>query len=218
MENAYEWYNSDMLPDSGRSLDLSEFSVTPQKRLYELVKSAAAEDPDKFEVRAVVNDYHSMLVAKTCAEQPDGSDFDVSLSVSLRPEGKWQEEVLIKLDGKSIYRLDAIRGVEAKKDFATTTDLVEKLTGETVINPKVLLRDFVLDSGGEIFELTDNWAETEIGAEDAIRIMEAAVALELPRNYGPTVTLKHLWGETNRGEEPQSGLGLMLMAAFGKQK
>ena len=50
------------------------------------------------------------------------------------------------------------------------------------------------------------------------RVLEAAAAFELPPRFGPTVTLENLWGRVREDEEGQSGLGLMLLSAFGEQK
>lgn len=204
--------------DSDRRLREVKSSTTPQRRLYDLVRKTAAGNPDKFGVDSAVNDCHGLLAATTSARQPDGTCLNIRLSVNQCPGNRLEEVILVKLNDEPIYRLDATRGDDARENYEITAQLVKELTGKTDVDPEILLRNFVLGPDGELTELSDKRPATKIGAEEAIGLLEAAASFELPPGFGPTVTLKNLWGRMRESGEGQSGLGLMLLSTLGEQK
>jgi hypothetical protein len=214
--NNKESESSAGIPDS-RSLTESFSSKRQEMRtVIKLTKTIVQSHPDDFIVDFMENDILSTLHVASAFES-QGSPLRLYFGITKRRNGAVTHEINIRpehgswRDGDVIsYRLDVSLGREAQEHYDRIIE-ASKLPADTDkdVRFKRTLTEFMLSylditDDGNLMLYADNYAETTIRTEEAIRVLSMGHAFRCPCVSGSSLREFREWAE----EQKAKGSGL----------
>ena len=160
--------------------------------LYRRVKKLVERHPDAFSAHVIDNSYQTLVVARAILSGGNTPPVQLSASVARIKNTDRIEESVSMVDAAraghgdaSYYRLDVVSGNEIATDYQRMKKLVDEvgdISSEFKQGVETLLQEtFRTDVGiGPLSKLSDTYAETEITAKEAIKIIETAKVIQPP--------------------------------------
>lgn len=167
-----------------------EKSVGPLTLFEQAVSGLVKTRPDLFAVDPLLqNDFTSQIRCRTDIEYQN-KKYQVSVGIANRADDEYLHDEILLFDeeGEIIYRMDIVTGTEAIKRKRESQQAVQSLSAIPESHQKQINKNrdtFSLREGIQIARL-DNWAETQISADEARKIIEGG-QVTLPENASMTL-------------------------------
>lgn len=191
----------------------SRRGLNPRQRVLSLAQDLFKQHPDKVAV-SFDQTISSLAFQAITALVFDGGE--VILGVSIRKTGENVDQSLTLRDERrtereTFYRLDIISGPMAEKYLAKIKKRKVKTKGKPEFEGfyEHIMGFFLETEPGSASHLSDTYAETEISAETAAKLIESRKEVRLPQlrlGFGRQYTLQDLMAEIAKRGKSLAGL------------